>query len=256
MSPGEFEILVLDNVPTRGDMIAFQFLPKNHSIAVSLPPHLTHVMQPIDVCRARSFKASYRHFLKAYTKEDVLVRSYSLLGRAAQTGARSTAGDSRVSIAFAIVDAAKTATVTFIASHCFSVTGLFPFDARKPLGSKYVRACDDDVEGGHEAMRSHLLRTGSRILTAPAFLQLLTNRHAPKEVAELERKNLALERLSGPREVGLSDPDPDGEAEAEGEGEDEERAEIDSLEPVGHTFKKLLAEDERVDPSAPSDGED
>jgi hypothetical protein len=89
-------------------------------------------------------------------------------------------------------------------------------------------------------------------MTAPAFLQLLTCRPAPKEVAELERKNLALEWLSGPREVGLSDPDPDGEAEAE----DEERAEIDSLEPVGHTFEKLLAEDERVARSAPSDGED
>jgi hypothetical protein len=38
--------------------------------------------------------------------------------------------------------------------------------------------------------------------------------------------------------------------------EDEGRAEIDLLEPEDETFAKLLAESERVAPSAPSDGED
>jgi hypothetical protein len=52
-------------------------------------------------------------------------------------------------------------------------------------------------------------------------------------VAELERKNLALERLTGPREVGLLDPD--------AEAEDEERAEIDLLEPGGTPSKGCLA---------------
>jgi hypothetical protein len=96
-------------------------------------------------------------------------------------------------------------------------------------------------------MKPPLLHTGSRILTAPAFLQLLTSRLAPKEVAELERQNFAIEWLTGPREVGLLHPDADAE--------DEERAETDLLEREGHTFGKLLVEDERVAPSAPSDGE-
>jgi hypothetical protein len=56
-------------------------------------------------------------------------------------------------------------------------------------------------------------------------------------VAELERKNLALERLTGlTREVGLSDPD----------AEDEERAEIDLLDPEARTFARVLAQNEEL----------
>jgi hypothetical protein len=48
--------------------------------------------------------------------------------------------------------------------------------------------------------------------------------------------------------VGLLDP--------HAEGEDEELAGIDLLDPEGDTFGKMLADDERVAPSTPSDGED
>jgi hypothetical protein len=144
-------------------------LPEKH-IMVALPPHLSHVMQAIDVCWAPSFKIAYRRSLKAHIKGGALVRAYSLLGPAARTGLRSKAGDSRVSIAFAVVDAATTATVTSLTSDAFSATGLFPVDVRKPLGSKCVRACDDDVERQREALDPDQLHTGSRVLTAPAFL--------------------------------------------------------------------------------------
>jgi hypothetical protein len=248
MRPEEPAVLVLDNAPTRGDLAALHFLAEKHIIVATLPPHLTHVMQPIDACWARSFKTAYRQFLKAYIREDALVRAYSLLGPTARTGARSKARDSRVSIAFAVVDTATMATVTFLTSHAFSATVLFPVDVRRPPGSKYVRACDDDVERQWEALKPDQLHTGSGVLTVPAFPQLLTSRLAPKEVAELERRNIALERLTGPREVGLYAPD--------AEVEDEEPAEIDLLEPDGQAFEKLLAEGERIDQSAPSDGED
>jgi hypothetical protein len=78
MHPGEPVVLVLDNAPTRGDLAALQFLAEKHILVVTLPPHLTHVMQPIDVCWARSFKTAYRRFLKAYIKEDALVRVYDM----------------------------------------------------------------------------------------------------------------------------------------------------------------------------------
>jgi hypothetical protein len=95
-----------------------------------------------------------------------------------------------------------------------------------------VRPCDDDVEREREALKPHLVHTGSRVLTYPAFLRLLTSRLAPKEVAELERKNPALERLTGPREVGLLDLD--------AEAEDEELAEIDLLESDGSPWQSCL----------------
>jgi hypothetical protein len=58
MPPTEPAILVLDNAPTRGDLAAPQSLAEKHIIVVALPRHLTHVVQPIDVCWARSFKTS------------------------------------------------------------------------------------------------------------------------------------------------------------------------------------------------------
>jgi hypothetical protein len=65
-------------------------------------------------------------------------------------------------------------------------------------------------------------------------------------VAEPGRKNLALEQLTGPQEVGLLVPDAEVEAD--------EQAEVDLLEPDGLTFAKLRVEAERATPSAPSEG--
>jgi hypothetical protein len=153
-----------------------------------------------------------------------------------------------MSIAFAVVDAATTATLTFLTSDAFSATGLFPVDVRKPLGSKCVRACDDDVERQREALDPDHLHTGSRILTAPAFLQLLKRRLTPRQVAELEGNNITLEGLTGPRRVRLHAP--------YAEVEDKERAEIGPGGPDGHPSERLLAEGEHFAPSTPSDGEE
>jgi hypothetical protein len=145
MLPAEPAVLVVDKAPICGDLATLQFLAEKNIIVVTLPPRLTHVLQPIDVCRARSFTSSYRRFLKVWIKEDASIRAYSLLGLASLIGARSKAGESRASIAFAVVDAAKAATVIFTASRGFSVTGSFPFDVREPLGRKCV-PCDDGME--------------------------------------------------------------------------------------------------------------
>jgi hypothetical protein len=69
---------------------------------------------------------------------------------------------------------------------------------------------------------------------------------APKEAAEPTRKNLALERLTGRWEVRRLDRDADAE--------DKQRDEIGWLGPEDQTFAKLLAENERVAPSAPEMG--
>jgi hypothetical protein len=49
MHPEEPAVLVPDNAPTSGDLAALQFLAEKHIIVVTLPPRLTHVMQPFDV---------------------------------------------------------------------------------------------------------------------------------------------------------------------------------------------------------------
>jgi hypothetical protein len=95
-----------------------------------------------------------------------------------------------------------TATVTFLTSHAFSATGLFPVHVRKLLGNRYGGAYDEIVERQREALKPDHLHTGSPVLTAPAFLEILTGRLAPKEVGGLKRKDIGLKRLTGPREVG------------------------------------------------------
>jgi hypothetical protein len=108
------------------------------------------------------------------------------------------------------------------------------------------RWCEQDVEREAEGKRPQDLHTGSRVPTSPAFLAVLTRRLAPKEVAEAERHALRLERVIGPREVGLYD--------AEVQEMVEEEAEVDLPEPVPADFAKLTAVAERIDPSPPCEG--
>jgi hypothetical protein len=93
-APQEPTMLMPYNAPTRGDLAALQILAENHIMLVTPLPHPTHVMQPIDVCWARSFKTAYRRLIRSYIEEEAAVRACSLLGPAARTSAWSNARDS------------------------------------------------------------------------------------------------------------------------------------------------------------------
>jgi hypothetical protein len=213
LDPEEPAILVLDNAPTRGDLQALQTLAAAHIHVVSLPPHLTHIMQPVDVCWAQGFKTEYGRYLKKWLNPTALERAYWQLPDAVAIRRRTATRDSRVCIAFASVDAARGATSTFNASHAFCAAGLVPFNANKPLASQYVRDCEEDVERAGEAKHPGRIHTGSRLLTSADFLASL-------EVAE----------------------DPVVE---------EEGVDVDLLDPKDKAFVKLTAETEQVAPTAP-----
>jgi hypothetical protein len=136
LDPEEPAMLVLDNAPTRGDLLALQLLAANHIHVVTLPPHLTHHMQPIDVCWARAFKTAYGRWLRKWLQLGALERAYAQLPPAASRGQGTAARDSRVCIAFDASDAAKGAPSTFNASHAFAVAGLVPFNVERPLPAR------------------------------------------------------------------------------------------------------------------------
>jgi hypothetical protein len=46
-------MLVVDNAPSRTDLVALQWPASNHIHVVTFPHHLTHILQPVDVCWAR-----------------------------------------------------------------------------------------------------------------------------------------------------------------------------------------------------------
>ena len=242
LGPEEEAILVLDNAPTRGDLTALEFLAANRIHVVTLPPHLTHIMQPVDVCWARAFKTAYGHWLRRYLKEGGLERAYAQLPPAASRGRRTAARDSRVCVAFAAADAAKAATSTFNASHAFAAAGLIPFNAEKPLASQYVRNCDADVERQEEAKTPLRIHTGSRVLTSPEFLERLA-----AFVAGQQRQTAALDDAA----MVTAEHEPEPQPLAPGED-----LEVDLLAPVAKAFEKLTAVTERIDPTAPGLADD
>jgi hypothetical protein len=174
LDPEEPAILILDNAPTRADLHALQTLAAAHIHVVTLPPHLTHIMRPVDVFWAWAFETEYGRHLRKWVEPAALDRAYWQLPDAAAIRGRTPTRDSRVCIAFASVDAARGATSTFNARHAFCAAGLVPFNASKPLASQYVRDCEEDVERAEEAKHPGRLHTGSRVMTSAEFLARLS----------------------------------------------------------------------------------
>jgi hypothetical protein len=111
LEPAEPGILVLDNGLTRGDVVALQTLAVNHVDVVTLPPHSTHIMQPVGVSWAGAFSTECGWDFRQQLLIGALERACTPLPVAPSRG-RSVAGDSWVTIPFATIDAAGSATST------------------------------------------------------------------------------------------------------------------------------------------------
>jgi hypothetical protein len=146
LQPEETAIPVVDNAPTRADLVALQLLASNHIHVVTFPPHLTHILRPVDACWARVFETWYGRYIRKWLEEDALAQAYAQLPPDARRARRTKASDSRVCIAFAAADAARVATTTFNASQPFPVASLVHFRVEKASASQYVRDCATDVE--------------------------------------------------------------------------------------------------------------
>jgi hypothetical protein len=159
LGPEDPAILVLDNAPTRENLLALRLLAANHIHVVTLPPHLTHIMQPVDVRWARAFKAAYGRWLTKWLRLGALERAHSRLAPAAFRGQTTASGDSRVCISLAASDAAKGVTSTFNASHAFAAAGLVSSNVERP----FWRNCETDIEREDEAGTPHRIHTGSPV---------------------------------------------------------------------------------------------
>jgi hypothetical protein len=53
---GRTAVVFLDNAPTRGSWAAMHAFRRHNVPVILLPPHLTHVPQPVDCCWAKQFK--------------------------------------------------------------------------------------------------------------------------------------------------------------------------------------------------------
>lgn len=61
-------LLILDNHTTHQNLEALNLARKNHVIMVSIPPHTSHKLQPLDVSVYRSFKVAFEQTIDTFQK--------------------------------------------------------------------------------------------------------------------------------------------------------------------------------------------
>jgi hypothetical protein len=117
-------ILLMDNAPPSACQRALETFRPHNVRGVILPPHLTHVMQPIDVSWARSFKAFLRDWLSRNNQPDRREDHFRRLGLSLAGAGQGQITQAR--IVFSLIDAAHLATTMGLAAAAFRLCGLFP----------------------------------------------------------------------------------------------------------------------------------
>jgi hypothetical protein len=162
-------ILFIDNCRTHCARDALLLFANNNVKVISFPPHLTHVLQPVDVGCVRPFKvalcknAKYfdKHLETFFHTDSAAARQRALL--VLSTISSLNACDFRV------------------CSNAFRKAGLCPFSSTEPLNTPYVTQSDVDPEAVHRQKRPNLFHSGSSVMTSQEFLDRLQ-----RQVAQLE----------------------------------------------------------------------
>ena len=142
--PGHVAVLFLDNAPTRSNMEAMEIFRMHNVRVILLPPHLTHVLQPVDVCWAKQFKAAATAALRRYESKPVLLEAAFRELREDISRAPEKHKE-RVRIVYSIGEAFASVTVMSSAAQGFWHAGLSPWNAAIPLASPFIT--DGDAPG-------------------------------------------------------------------------------------------------------------
>jgi hypothetical protein len=154
-------VLFIDNAPTHNAREAMDIFKAHNVMVITYPPHLTHVMQPVDVSWARAFKAAFTRWLHLLQKDN----DFQLYWR--QTGTPNDAQWLRSCVVAAAISAGDQASNIALCMNAFAQTGLAPtFDPARVLGSRYLRDADIDQEEIERAAKPNRLFMSSRILTS------------------------------------------------------------------------------------------
>jgi hypothetical protein len=76
----EEALLVLDNTRIHSNPEAIRVFRANHVRVITLPPHCTHCLQPVDVAWAKSFKDRFSALAMSQTDSGVLGPLRMLIG--------------------------------------------------------------------------------------------------------------------------------------------------------------------------------
>ena len=178
---GQVAVLFVDSAPTRGNVQALEIFRQHNVLVITFPPHMTHVLQPVDATWARSFKSDFVQRFRAWSKPDTLAAlSMALAGPRGVSPTMLRRGQ----IVAAAVESARSATRRSICLMGFTVTGLADergtFSPTRPLGSVYVQAGTTDPEMEERARNPGILYITSSVLTSDECLAALRARDAAK----------------------------------------------------------------------------
>ena len=175
--PGRAALLFVDGAPTRGNARALEIFRAHGIHVVTFPPHLTHVLQPVDVSWARSFKAKFVDLFRTWSSPDL---EPFLISRLHPTRELSAVMLQRGQIVAAACEAVSKTTCASLCMRAFITTGLSDhvgrFSAERPLRSRYVRDSEDDPERDGRRGVTDRMALGSRLLTADACYAELRQR--------------------------------------------------------------------------------
>jgi hypothetical protein len=219
-------ILFADNATTHVSLHLLEAFAAANILYISFPPHMTHLMQPIDVSWARSFKTFFSLRFFDYQKDPDLVKR--LLGFfGGMTAARKLRGE----MVLAMVDAAHQATTASLCCNAFKVCGLLPWNPAQVLRMRSVThwvgardAVGADPEADDRARRPNVFHAGSRNLTSPETIEEL-RQHVERLAAQRgQRRPLtrAQRHRANDGRAMLGDLDEDGfPPDADEAGEDD-----------------------------------
>jgi hypothetical protein len=233
-------LLFVDGAASHISLKACRMFAKHNIICITMVPHCTHIIQPIDVCFAKWFKAE---FSDLYRK---LIEAGEVELYVGDRPWRSAAARQRMVVAYCANIAFQKTRQEFTCTRAWNIAGLSE-QALRDHGEKIWRHSrfildhreDYDAEMMAAADRPGVLHTGSQVLTDPGFMRLLKQRLPGKKPAKD-----AAETAEQPS--GTSDEE-DEDAPAEEEAVDVAEEEDGLLE-----IAEPLLEAEEVDEIAPA----
>jgi hypothetical protein len=136
---------------------------------VSLPPHLTHVLQPIDVACARAFKAALAKYLEVFRRHP----EHLFMAKGTE------ASRARVILVLAALSALGHCSMA-VCLNGYATCGIYPWSPEKALKSRYMHYSLVDPESVDRIRFPGKFHRGSSVMTSPDFLNALAewqNKH-------------------------------------------------------------------------------
>jgi hypothetical protein len=158
---GQTALLYIDNCRSHCSLEALTVFRMNNVKVISFPPHVTHILQPVDVSCAKALKADLWKNMKYFEKniDKFIVTPNQSERRRAQ-----------------LILAALSSVAACNFKACpngFRKAGIFPFDPMEPLASVYVTISDVDPEENLRQSRPGIFHTGSSVMTRDNFIERL-----------------------------------------------------------------------------------